>query len=127
MGISMGGFGALHTGLLYPENYSGIIALSSALIAREVMNMKEGEGNGVADYDYYRSTFGEPAELETSENNPEYVVKNRLEKGEAIQPIFMACGTKTSFGEKQAVPGFPEGTGSGHRLRLSGRDDFKCI
>ena len=48
-GLSMGGFGALHTGLLYPENYSGIIALSSALIAREVMNMKKGEGNGVAD------------------------------------------------------------------------------
>ena len=93
-GLSMGGFGALHTGLLYPENYSGIIALSSALIAREVMNMKEGEGNGVADYDYYRTTFGEPAELETSENNPEYVVKKRLERGESIQPIFMACGTE---------------------------------
>lgn len=99
-GLSMGGFGALHTGLLYPENYSRIMALSSALIVREVMNMKEGEGNGVADYDYYRSTFGEPKELENSENNPEYVVKRRIEKGETIQPIFMACGTEDFLLEK---------------------------
>ena len=36
-GLSMGGFGALHTGFLYPENYSKIAALSSALIVHEVM------------------------------------------------------------------------------------------
>ena len=53
-GLSMGGFGALHTGLLYPENYSKIAALSSALIVHEVMEMKEGIGNAVADYDYYK-------------------------------------------------------------------------
>ena len=93
-GLSMGGFGALHTGLLYPEHYSKIFALSSALIVHEVMEMKEGVGNGVADYDYYRSVFGEPASLENSENNPEFLVKQRKERGEQIQPIFMACGTE---------------------------------
>ena len=36
MGISMGGFGALHTGLAYPENFSKIAALSSALILYEI-------------------------------------------------------------------------------------------
>lgn len=93
-GLSMGGFGALHTGLLCPESYSRIMALSSALIVHEVMGMKEGTSNGVADYDYYRGTFGEPDELEKSENNPEYLVKMRKERGETIQPIFMACGTE---------------------------------
>ena len=93
-GLSMGGFGALHTGLLYPENYSKIAALSSALIIHEVMGMKEGSNNGVADYDYYKATFGEPKELEKSENNPEYIIKQRKERGEIIQPVYMACGTE---------------------------------
>lgn len=93
-GLSMGGFGALHTGLLYPENYSKIVALSSALIVHEVMEMKEGFSNDVADYEYYKATFGEPKELEKSENNPEYIIRQRKEKGESIQPVFMACGTE---------------------------------
>jgi len=93
-GLSMGGFGALHTGLLYPEHYSRIFALSSALIVHEVMGMKEGRGNEVADYDYYRWVFGEPASLENSENNPEFLVKQRKKRGEQIQPVFMACGTE---------------------------------
>ncbi len=93
-GLSMGGFGALHTGLLYPQHYSRIFALSSALIVHEVMGMKEGAGNGVADYDYYRAVFGEPSCLENSENNPEFLVKQRKERGEQIQPVFMACGTE---------------------------------
>ena len=93
-GLSMGGFGALHTGFLYPENYSKIAALSSALIVHEVMEMKEGIGNAVADYDYYKATFGEPKELAMSKNNPEYIIRQRRERGESIQPVFMACGTE---------------------------------
>ena len=93
-GLSMGGFGALHTGLLYPENYSKIAALSSALIVHEVMEMKEGIGKAVADYDYYKATFGEPKELAMSINNKEYIIRQRRERGESIQPVFMACGTE---------------------------------
>lgn len=93
-GLSMGGFGSLHTGLLYPEHYSKIFALSSALIVHEVMGMREGSNNGVADYDYYRAVFGEPDRLENSENNPEFLVRRRKSWGEHIQPIFMACGTE---------------------------------
>ncbi|MBR3006110.1 MAG: hypothetical protein IKH68_05600, partial [Erysipelotrichaceae bacterium] len=35
-GVSMGGFGALHTGLAYPERFSGVMALSSALIIHQL-------------------------------------------------------------------------------------------
>ena len=41
MGLSMGGFGALHTGLFYPETFGKIGAMSSALIVHEVSKMKE--------------------------------------------------------------------------------------
>ena len=41
-GLSMGGFGALHTGLAYPDRFGKIGALSSAYIIHEVAKMKHG-------------------------------------------------------------------------------------
>lgn len=93
-GLSMGGFGALHSGLAHPEVFGKMIGLSSALICDGIMGMKPGTGNPVANYEYYAQTFGDLDKLDTSMNNPKYVVKARLEKGEKIQPVFMACGTE---------------------------------
>ena len=94
MGYSMGGFGALHTAFAYPETFGKTAALSSALIHNEVAKMKEGEGNEVANYDYYRMCFGDPAKLAESDNNPEYLLKKQLAAGKKIPEIFMACGTE---------------------------------
>lgn len=93
-GLSMGGFGALHTALKYPETFGKVFALSSALIVNEIKKMKPGSKNVMADYDYYFQTFGELDKLDHSENNPEYVVEERLKKGDTIQPVYMACGTE---------------------------------
>ncbi len=92
-GFSMGGFGALHTGLAYPETFCGIFALSSALIMHEVAGMIPGSDNGVANYDYYRLMFGEPEKLLTSENNPEELVRRICASKGEFPKIFMACGT----------------------------------
>ena len=93
-GLSMGGFGALHSGLAHPEVFGKMFGLSSALIADEVCNMKPGFGNGVANYEYYAQTFGNPSELKEAHNNPKFVLSERVKKGEKIQPIFMACGSE---------------------------------
>lgn len=93
-GNSMGGFGAIHTGLLYPKTFQNIIALSSALIVHEIMNKKEGFSNGVADYEYYSSVFGDLSQLEFSDNNPEHLVLRWRERTEELPSIFMACGTQ---------------------------------
>ena len=93
-GLSMGGFGAIHTALAYPDTFGKMFGLSSALIIHDIMGMKEGAANEVADYDYYHKVFGDLDQLETSHANPEYLVKERLEKGDTIQPIYMACGTE---------------------------------
>ncbi len=93
-GLSMGGFGALHTGLAYPETFGKIGALSSALIHNEVAKMQPGQGNEVADYDYYRGCFGEPAELSASDRNPEVLARKLKAAGAKIPEIFMACGTE---------------------------------
>lgn len=95
-GLSMGGFGALHTALAYPEVFGKAIALSSAFIQREVAGMKPGQGNSVANYDYYRECFGEPENVMESDNAPETLVKKIL-AGNGAYPmpeIYMACGTE---------------------------------
>ncbi|MGB4661452.1 MAG: alpha/beta hydrolase-fold protein [Mobilitalea sp.] len=93
-GYSMGGFGALHTGLRYPETFHKIIALSSALIVHNIKNMKEDARDEIADYDYYTSTFGNLEQLDTSINNPEYQISSLKKEGKAIPSIYMACGSE---------------------------------
>lgn len=93
-GLSMGGFGAIHTGLSYPETFGKIVGLSSALIIHNIKNIKEGFKDGIADYDYYNLVFGDLSQLENSENNPEYLIKKLKSEGQAIPPIYMACGTE---------------------------------
>lgn len=93
-GLSMGGFGALHTGLAFPENFGRIIALSSALIVHEVAKIREGGGNEVANYEYYFRCFDDLSALEESGNNPETLVKSLKAEGKEIPAIYMACGTE---------------------------------
>ena len=93
-GLSMGGFGALHTGLSYPQTFSKIVALSSALIVNELSKKKEGEGNEVANYEYYFRNFGNLAVLKKSNNDPEKLIDDLLAGNEKMPEIYMACGTE---------------------------------
>ena len=93
-GLSMGGFGALHTGLAYPKTFGKIAALSSALIVHEIARMKPGEDNGVANYEYYRECFGDLETAEARDVNPEFQVLQLKKKKARIPDIFMACGTE---------------------------------
>jgi len=94
MGLSMGGFGSLHTAFAYPEIFGTAIALSSALIVDQVATMKPGDENPVANYEYYRECFGEPSKLLESLNNPEFQVKTLLKNKTTLPKIVMACGTE---------------------------------
>lgn len=94
MGFSMGGFGALHTALAYPDTFGKTAALSSAFIVHEIAEMKEGEKNDFANYEYYRGCFGELDKLLESENNPETLVKKIKAQGGKLPEIYMACGTE---------------------------------
>ncbi len=93
-GLSMGGFGAIHAGLSHPEKYGKIIGLSSAMIVNTLKDIHPGEKDEIADYDYYRFVFGDLTKVKETENDPEYIIKKRLQKGDTIQPIFMACGSE---------------------------------
>lgn len=94
MGLSMGGFGALHTAFAYPEVFGRTAALSSALIVYDISGMKQGENNDVANYEYYRECFGDLDKVLESDNNPEVLIKNLKARGKKIPKIYMACGTE---------------------------------
>ena len=93
-GLSMGGFGALRSGLYYNDVFGAAIGLSSALITDEVAKMKPGESNAVASYEYYVNTFGDPAVLLSSDRAPKTLVKMRKEAGAELPRLFLACGTE---------------------------------
>lgn len=97
-GNSMGGFGALHTALAYPERYGCAMGLSSALVIHQVAGMKASHQvenrHVMADYAYYREIFGDPEKVLASTNNPETLIKELKARGQEIPRLFMACGTE---------------------------------
>lgn len=93
-GYSMGGFGALRTGLAFSQNYSKIAALSSALIIHQLKGMKPEDQNPMANFAYYANVFGDLQTAEERDCNPEVLVREKLAAGEKLPEIFMACGTE---------------------------------
>ena len=93
-GLSMGGFGALHTALAYPDRFGKAGALSSALIVHGIAGMKPGEDNGVANYEYYRACFGDLDKVEESDANPETLVKKLKAAGKKIPDLYLCCGSE---------------------------------
>lgn len=128
-GLSMGGFGSLHTALAYPEVFGKAIALSSALIQREVAEMKPETGNRIANYDYYRECFGEPEKVMESENAPETLVRKILASGGKLPmpDIYMACGTEDFLiRNNREMHQFLEENGVPHTyLEWAGNHDMK--
>ncbi len=93
-GLSMGGFGAIHTALQFPQRFGKLFAFSSALIVPEVMKMEEGGGNGVANEAYFRLMFGKEELLEHGDSNPEELVRRIKKQGAAMPQMYLACGTE---------------------------------
>ncbi|MBB6634596.1 alpha/beta hydrolase [Cohnella thailandensis] len=93
-GLSMGGYGAIRNGYKYSDRYGHIIALSSALIPYKIANMEPGFKDGIADYGYYRSVFGDLTKLLGSDKDPEAIVRRLCERGEELPNLYMACGTE---------------------------------
>lgn len=94
MGLSMGGFGALHTALAWPDRFGKAAALSSALIIHDKARMRPDDPDTHANYEYYRECFGDLETVEQSRNNPEVLVDELLADCRPMPGILMACGTE---------------------------------
>lgn len=92
-GTSMGGFGAIHTGLYFPERYAGLFGMSSALIMDLVADGQAGMAHGIANQEYYDLMFGPGEELLTSTNDPRVLLRRLKEENREIPGIYITCGT----------------------------------
>ena len=93
-GNSMGGFGALHTALAYPDTFSKAALLSPALILHEVAKMQPGMQNAFGNYEYFHEVFGNPDALLTSDKNPEQQLRDLIATGKELPAIFLTVGVE---------------------------------
>jgi len=92
-GLSMGGYGALRTALLYPERFGFAGGLSSALMTRR--SDEELQSSGFyAKSDLLKVIFGDFGKARTDEREDiERGILGKKERGEALPEIYLACGT----------------------------------
>ena len=94
-GNSMGGFGAMHAALMFPETFCAAMGLSSAAIAKQLPEMKKNfQPNRMANLEFYMEQFGDLDKAPESDINAEWQYKQNVEKGIQNPRIFMACGTE---------------------------------
>lgn len=95
-GLSMGGYGAIHTALAYPDTFGYCVALSSALIIHEYAH-ETFEIPGIMPREMVTDIFGDQKTVETSDKNPEVQYLALKKAGKAIPKIYFACGTEDSL------------------------------
>ena len=95
-GLSMGGFGAIHTALAFPDVFSSCIALSSALVIHEIAAFK-GRKNDVMPAGLVREVFGDPETILDSDRNPEVLYRRIKVAGKKIPKLYLAIGTEDSL------------------------------
>lgn len=96
-GLSMGGYGTLHTALSYPDKFCAAIALSSAMVVKDIADDTNPEISSVLPEKMKRHLFGDPAELLASDKNPEYLYKKVKAEGADIPYIYLAVGTEDNL------------------------------
>ena len=95
-GLSMGGYGAVHTALLFPETFSACVALSSALRIRAFAEAGDDD-TSVMPAAMMRDVFGDPSTLLESDRNPEYLYRKQKESGKELPFLYLACGTEDTL------------------------------
>ena len=82
-GLSMGGYGALRTGLKYHETFGAIIALSSAF--------KQFESAEISFREYREICFGPLDEAAKTDKNPR-ILMEQLQMCDQKPAVYLACG-----------------------------------
>jgi len=105
-GVSMGGFGALHFALKYPDTFGSVSAHSAALMEEPPPAMTHGARMG-----FLESVFGWPVDRAFWERNSVFTAARHAPLSGSWK-IYFDCGTEDDFG-------FDEGSQSLDRLLTS--------
>lgn len=96
-GLSMGGYGALHNGLKYYDNFCAIGAFSSGLILEEAIASTDDSPVPFQRRDYYQAIFGDLSKVLDSDKNPTYQAQQLSKSSAAIPQMYITCGTEDSL------------------------------
>ncbi len=91
-GLSMGGYGALHNGLVYYETFGYIASLSGAnIFERQDSNMFYGSK------EHLEALYGNLEDAKNSDKNTSWLIRQCVKEGKTDQKIYLACGTEDSL------------------------------
>jgi len=89
----MGGYGAIRNGLKYHDNFSRIVAFSSALTFRNLANQQYDESFILTSRSYAENCFGNLDEVEGSDKDLWALLRSLKKESAEIPKFYMACGT----------------------------------
>ena len=90
-GLSMGGMGALLTGLRYPETFGAVGAFSAALIAEDYP-ADDTAPVLIRKRSYYEAVLGPEASWSGSRNDYKTLAAELVREGRPIPKLYMVCG-----------------------------------
>jgi S-formylglutathione hydrolase FrmB len=91
-GLSMGGYGAMRTGLKYHKTFGAIASMSAVLMPEKTPNLKDNSPILITRRNYFESIFGDLDKISGSDNDPKTLI-SQLNKTD-IPEIYLCCGTK---------------------------------
>ncbi|OON85999.1 hypothetical protein BXO88_09165 [Oribacterium sp. C9] len=92
-GLSMGGYGAIHTAFAFPERFSECIALSSAIHLEDIAG-KKASARSLMPVEMLTDVFGDLSKLMESDKNPKVQFAKLKKEGRKIPRLYMAIGTE---------------------------------
>lgn len=93
-GLSMGGYGAVRTGLKYHETFSAIAGLSSGFVLESSVNATYESASIVRNRGYFESVFGDLDKLLGSDKDPKALIQLLKTSDAKIPQIYLSCGTE---------------------------------
>lgn len=96
-GLSMGGYGSIHTAFTYPEKFCACIALSSAMVIKDVATRENADVSSVLPAGMKAEIFGDLSKLLESDKNPEVLYKTAKAKTGELPFLYFAVGTEDNL------------------------------
>lgn len=113
-GLSMGGYGALRTGMLYPQVFGFAGGLSSALLTQNIAAHCREDGAFYENPEFLKATFGSLEGIENSQHDV-MTLSHQL-PAKSMPKLYLACGEQDGLLElSRALHADWEQRGIAHR------------
>ena len=96
-GISMGGYGSLRNGMKYNDVFGHVVAISPAIILKDLADPAPKTALPGVGMGYYESVFGDIATASERDVDIFWLAKKMKAEGAAFPDIYFACGSNDAL------------------------------